>query len=78
MKRRVPDAVDGARVLESSESRDREAPVVVLCENSSTSPPFYVVSLLTRAGSSVEAIYHASYETAIEDFLARRAIAPTE
>jgi hypothetical protein len=77
MKRVVPADIDGARVLESAESRDREAPWVVLCENSLMSPRCYVVSLLTRAGSSVEAVYHASYESALEDFLARRAIAPT-
>ena len=78
MESTLPEALNGARILESAESRDGEAPLVVLCENSSMSPPFYVVSLLTRAGSSIEAVYHASYSTALEDFLGRSANEPTK
>ena len=70
MKLTLPHELHGARVLESAESRDPAAPWVVLCE---TSPRCYVVTLLTNAGSSIDSIYHASYATALDDFLGRRA-----
>ena len=74
----LPDQINGARVLESAETRDPSTPWIVLCEDSSESPPYFIVALVTRAGSKAEEAYHASHATALEDFRARCAIyAPT-
>jgi hypothetical protein len=78
MKPTLPDQINGASVLQFAETRDPSTPWIVLCEDPSESPRYFIVALVTRAGSKAEEAYHAWYATALEDFRARCAIyAPT-
>ncbi|HXK26162.1 MAG TPA: hypothetical protein VMS55_26100 [Myxococcota bacterium] len=72
----LPDEINGARVLRSAESRDSEAPWVVICETESASLRYFIVSLVTRAGHRIDETYHVRYATALEDFRARCAKPP--